>query len=59
MSTPTPSINAIKWSFSFLLGFPPPFIVARVVSHVEALLHQSFTIVGVGWGWSVVYAGNG
>ena len=36
--------NAIKSSFSFLLGFFP-FIAARVLSHVEPLLHQSFTIV--------------
>ena len=44
-SMPSPSINDIKSSFSFLLGFFSPFIAARVLSHVEPLLHQSFTIV--------------
>ena len=36
-SMPSPSINDIKSSFSFLLGFFSPFIAARVLSHVEAL----------------------
>jgi hypothetical protein len=45
VSMPTPSINDIKSSFSFLLGFFFPFIAARVLSHVEPMLHQSFTIV--------------
>ena len=31
--------------FFFLLGFFIPFIVARVLSQAEPLLHQSFTIV--------------
>jgi len=44
-SMPTPSINAIKSLFSFLIRFFIPFIVERVLSHVEPLLHQSFTIV--------------
>jgi hypothetical protein len=35
-----------------LLGFFLPFIAARVLSHVEPLLHQSFTIaVGVRKRW--------
>jgi len=44
-SMPTPSIDAIKSFFAFLLGFFIPFIAVRVLSHVEPLLHQSFTIV--------------
>jgi len=41
----TPSINAIISLFSCLLGFFLPFIAVMVLSHVEPLLHHSFTIV--------------
>ena len=36
--------NAIKSSFSFLLGFFP-LHCGKGITHVEPLLHQSFTIV--------------